>query len=63
MNMSSTIGYFCSAFARNGMSTEAWLAWMFLQATLIVIGEACGYYPLRIVRLIHMGNTAGGVGR
>jgi len=61
--MSSTFGYFCSAFARNGMSTEAGLALMFLPVTLIVIGAACGYYPLRIVRLVHMGNTSGGVGR
>jgi hypothetical protein len=45
------------------MGIEAGPAWMFLPATLIVIGATCGYYPVRIFRLIHMGNTSGGVGR
>jgi hypothetical protein len=61
MKMSTLFGYLCSAVMRSILSEEAGLGRMF-PATLLV-GATCGHYPVRISRLIHMGNTAGGVGR
>jgi hypothetical protein len=61
MKMSTRFGYLCSAVMRNILGVEVGLERMF-PATLMV-GATCGYYPVRISRLIHMGNTAGGVGR
>jgi hypothetical protein len=61
--ISLIFGYLCSTLVPNRIGMEAGLAWMFLSVSLIVIGATSGHYPVRIFRLIHMGNTSGGVGR
>jgi hypothetical protein len=55
--MSTLFGYVCSEVMRSILNGEAGLGQMF-PASLLT-GATCGYYPVRI----HMGNTAGGLGR